>query len=88
MITQMGFRVKARRAKKGERRHATLSARASELSRVAVESARDMNTTGHAAPHRTPPKRHSAAYMIAFTVRFADSRLGNSNTSVTPESES
>src|SRR5262249_61028551 len=63
---------------------ASLSARASELSRVAVLSARDMNTTGQAAPHRTPPKRQSAVYMIAFTVRLADSRFGNSMTSAAP----
>src|SRR5262249_44786193 len=64
------------------------NASASELRRVAVESARDMNTTGQAAPHRTPPNRHSAVYMIAFTVRFADSRLGKSRMSATPKSGS
>src|ERR1700682_4284631 len=48
-----------------------LIARAREWRRVSVVSARDMNTTGQAAPHRMPPKRQSAVYMIAFTVRLA-----------------
>ena len=48
---------------------------------VAV-SARDMKTTGQAAPHRIPPKRHVAVYMIAFTVRLAERRLGKTSTSV------
>jgi hypothetical protein len=44
---------------------------ASELSRVAVVSARDMKPTGHAVPHNTPPNRQGAVYMIAFTVADA-----------------
>ena len=43
---------------------------------MAVESARDMKTTGAEVPRRTPPKRQSAVYMIALTVRLAESRLG------------
>jgi hypothetical protein len=49
-------------------------ANASELSRVAVVSTRDMKTTGHAIPHNTPPNRQAAVYMIAFTVKFAESK--------------
>src|SRR5262249_52435871 len=60
------------------------NANASEFSLVAVVSARDMNTTGQAAPHRTPPKRQSAVYMMAFTVRLAASKFGNSSTSAAP----
>jgi hypothetical protein len=36
-------------------------ANAMELSRVAAVSARDMETTGHAVPHNTPPNRQAAA---------------------------
>jgi hypothetical protein len=59
-------------------------ANASELSRVAVVSARDMKTTGHAVPHNTPPYRQAAVYMIAFTVKFAESKSGKSMMSATP----
>ena len=57
---------------------------ASEFSRVVVVSARDMKTTGHVVPHSTPPDRQSAVYMIAFTVRLADARSGNSIASAAP----
>ena len=60
------------------------SASASELRRVVVVSARDMNTTGWAVPQSTPPKRQSAVYMIAFTVRLADNRSGKSIASAAP----
>src|SRR5262249_17797071 len=63
---------------------ATFTASASELTRVCVLSARDMNTTGQRTPHSTPPKRQSAVYMIAFTVRFAESKFGNNITSAEP----
>src|SRR5262249_43971878 len=59
-------------------------ARASECSRVRVLSARDMNTTGQAAPHSTPPNRQTAVYMIALTVRLALVRSGKSITSAAP----
>jgi hypothetical protein len=62
-------------------------AKASELRRVAAVSARDMNATGHAAPHSTPPNRQAAVYMMAFTVKFAESKLGKSMMSATPKSE-
>ncbi|MCC9644366.1 hypothetical protein LOC71_18975 [Rhodopirellula sp. JC740] len=48
------------------------NAKAMERIRVATSSARDMNTIGHAAPKSIPPKEHSAVYMIALTVRFAE----------------
>jgi hypothetical protein len=58
--------------------------KASEFSRVSVESARDMKTTGAEVPRKTPPKRQSEVYMIAFTVRLAESRLGKSMMSAAP----
>ena len=69
-------------------RDSECKANASELSRVIAVSARDMKTTGLAAPHNTPPNRQWAVYMIAFTARFAESKLGKSMTSATPKSKS
>ena len=38
-------------------------------------------------PRRTPPNRQSAVYMIALTVRLAESRLGKIMTSAAPTTE-
>src|SRR5262249_24439599 len=58
--------------------------KASDRSRVSVESALDMKTTGADVPHRIPPNEQSAVYMIALTVRLAESRLGKSMISAAP----
>jgi hypothetical protein len=46
-----------------------------------------MKTTGADVPLRTPPKRQSAVYMMALTVRLAERRLGNSRISAAPTTE-
>ena len=55
--------------------------------RFVSSSARDMKTTGADVPRKTPPNLQSAVYMIALTVRLAESRFGKSMMSAAPTTD-